>query len=253
MQIRMSSRAVRVGVQVGLVASLLTGTAAYAGMSTETATVTSPEVTGPVAAVGEAVESPAAEAVVAQAEPVVAEPVAAEPVVAEPVAVGPAPAEAAPVEAVPVGAAPVQAGVADVIPAQPAAVVAAPNSAAIPLANKPQSGLTPVALAAQQSGAATPVNPPQVGIPEPPPPPAEPPYGVWDQIAQCESGGNWAINTGNGYYGGLQFTLSTWRAYGGSGYPHHASRAEQIRVAENVLAGQGWGAWPACTRRLGLR
>lgn len=70
----------------------------------------------------------------------------------------------------------------------------------------------------------------------------------WDAIAACESGGNWAINTGNGYYGGLQFTLGTWRANGGSGMPHQASRAEQIRVAENVLRSQGIGAWPSCGR-----
>lgn len=71
----------------------------------------------------------------------------------------------------------------------------------------------------------------------------------WDAVAQCESGGNWAINTGNGYYGGLQFTLGTWRSNGGSGMPHQASRAEQIRVAENVLRTQGIGAWPVCGKR----
>lgn len=71
----------------------------------------------------------------------------------------------------------------------------------------------------------------------------------WDAIAACESGGNWAINTGNGYFGGLQFSPSTWRANGGSGMPNHASRAEQIRVAENVLRSQGIGAWPTCGRR----
>ena len=76
---------------------------------------------------------------------------------------------------------------------------------------------------------------------------------VWDRLAQCESGGNWSINTGNGFYGGLQFTLSTWHAYGGSGMPDHASRATQIAVAEKIQASQGWGAWPACTRKLGLR
>ncbi|MGH3520944.1 MAG: transglycosylase family protein [Haloechinothrix sp.] len=68
----------------------------------------------------------------------------------------------------------------------------------------------------------------------------------WDAIAQCESTGNWSINTGNGYYGGLQFSLSTWKAYGGSGMPHEQSRAEQIRIAEKVLQGQGIGAWPHC-------
>ena len=75
---------------------------------------------------------------------------------------------------------------------------------------------------------------------------------VWDRIAACESGGNWSINTGNGYYGGLQFSLSSWRAVGGTGYPHQASRAEQIARAEKLQAVQGWGAWPACSARLGL-
>ena len=68
----------------------------------------------------------------------------------------------------------------------------------------------------------------------------------WDAVAQCESGGNWAIDTGNGYSGGLQFTQSTWEANGGTGTPAAASREEQIRVAENVLASQGIGAWPVC-------
>lgn len=78
------------------------------------------------------------------------------------------------------------------------------------------------------------------------------PTSTWDALAQCESTGNWSINNGNGYYGGLQFSPSTWRAYGGSGMPHQASKAEQIRVAENTLAGQGWGAWPDCSAELGL-
>jgi hypothetical protein len=80
-----------------------------------------------------------------------------------------------------------------------------------------------------------------------------PAAGVWDRLAQCESGGNWKINTGNGYYGGIQFSLSSWRAVGGSGFPHSASKAEQIRRGELLKAKQGWGAWPACTRKLGLR
>jgi nucleoid-associated protein YgaU len=75
---------------------------------------------------------------------------------------------------------------------------------------------------------------------------------TWDALAQCESGGNWAINTGNGYYGGLQFTLGTWQAHGGTGNPAAASRSTQIAVAERVLASQGWGAWPACSAKLGL-
>jgi hypothetical protein len=70
----------------------------------------------------------------------------------------------------------------------------------------------------------------------------------WDAVAACESGGNWAINTGNGFYGGLQLTMQTWHAYGGQGSPVNASREQQIAVAERVLAGQGIGAWPVCGR-----
>ena len=77
--------------------------------------------------------------------------------------------------------------------------------------------------------------------------------GVWDRLAACEAGGNWSINTGNGYYGGLQFSLSSWRAVGGSGLPSNASKSEQIRRGEMLRARQGWGAWPACSRKLGLR
>ena len=76
----------------------------------------------------------------------------------------------------------------------------------------------------------------------------------WDAIAACESGGNWSINTGNGYYGGLQFSSSTWLAYGGGAYAptaNKASRSAQIAVAEKVLQGQGIGAWPTCGKRGG--
>ncbi|HEY3528181.1 MAG TPA: transglycosylase family protein [Nocardioides sp.] len=76
---------------------------------------------------------------------------------------------------------------------------------------------------------------------------------VWDRLAQCESGGNWATNTGNGYYGGLQFSLGTWQAYGGSGLPSNASRLTQIAIATKVRdASGGYGAWPACAASLGL-
>jgi resuscitation-promoting factor RpfB len=77
---------------------------------------------------------------------------------------------------------------------------------------------------------------------------------VWDQLAQCESGGNWAINTGNGYYGGLQFNLDTWQAYGGTGYPHENSREEQIAVATRLRDANGgsYGSWPHCASQLGL-
>lgn len=76
---------------------------------------------------------------------------------------------------------------------------------------------------------------------------------VWDQIAACESGGNWHINTGNGFYGGLQFTLSSWQAVGGSGLPSNASRGEQIARAKILQARQGWGAWPVCSVKAGVR
>jgi resuscitation-promoting factor RpfC len=73
----------------------------------------------------------------------------------------------------------------------------------------------------------------------------------WDAIAQCESGGNWSTNTGNGSYGGLQFKQATWSANGGVGNPATASRDEQVRVAENVLRTQGLGAWPKCGANAG--
>ncbi|MFJ2774212.1 transglycosylase family protein [Streptomyces sp. NPDC087300] len=78
--------------------------------------------------------------------------------------------------------------------------------------------------------------------------------GVWDRIARCESGGNWQTNTGNGYYGGLQFSAGTWRAYGGGAYAStadRASKAQQIAVAAKVQRAQGWGAWPTCAARAG--
>jgi len=98
--------------------------------------------------------------------------------------------------------------------------------------------------------------------PEPAPAPAPAPAPtsnfaggstVWDSLAQCESGGNWAINTGNGYYGGLQFNLGTWQSYGGTGYPHQNSRETQIAVATRLRdASGGYGAWPSCSASLGL-
>jgi hypothetical protein len=79
------------------------------------------------------------------------------------------------------------------------------------------------------------------------------PDGVWDRLAGCESGGNWHINTGNGYYGGLQFNVGTWHSYGGTGLPSQHSREDQIAVATRLRdASGGYGAWPACAARLGL-
>ncbi|MFF3069624.1 transglycosylase family protein [Kitasatospora sp. NPDC057904] len=81
------------------------------------------------------------------------------------------------------------------------------------------------------------------------------PTSAWDAVAQCESGGNWSISTGNGFYGGLQFASGTWAAYGGTAYAsqaNHATKAQQIAVAEKVLASQGPGAWPVCSHKAGL-
>ncbi|MGQ0832173.1 MAG: transglycosylase family protein [Microthrixaceae bacterium] len=103
------------------------------------------------------------------------------------------------------------------------------------------------------------VGAPVVAPPVPPAPPAPPRAGdpndpaTWDRLARCESDGRWSINTGNGYYGGLQFSLSSWRSVGGTGYPHNASRDEQIERAKRLYASGGWRHWPACTRRFGWR
>ncbi|MEU5363533.1 transglycosylase family protein [Streptomyces sp. NPDC005925] len=94
-------------------------------------------------------------------------------------------------------------------------------------------------------------TPPTAGAPRPCPKDKWP----WDCVADCESSGRWDINTGNGFYGGLQFTQSTWREFGGLTYAPRAdlaTRAEQIAVAQKVLAVQGWGAWPVCSMRYGL-
>jgi hypothetical protein len=82
------------------------------------------------------------------------------------------------------------------------------------------------------------------------------PVRTWNRLAHCESGGRWHINTGNGYYGGLQISPGTWRGYGGKRFaalPNRATKAEQIRIGERIKRGQGWRAWPSCSARLGLR
>jgi Transglycosylase-like domain len=113
--------------------------------------------------------------------------------------------------------------------------------------------------------------PPTTTTTEPPsttttPPPAEDPappstgggfgdpgdYATWDALADCESGGNWQANTGNGYYGGLQFSASTWQAVGGTGLPHEHSRETQIHFGQILQARSGWGQWPHCAAELGL-
>jgi hypothetical protein len=74
---------------------------------------------------------------------------------------------------------------------------------------------------------------------------------TWDRLAECESGGNWAANTGNGYYGGLQFSQASWENVGGAGLPHESSRSVQIEMGKKLQARQGWAAWPTCARQLG--
>jgi LysM repeat protein len=106
-----------------------------------------------------------------------------------------------------------------------------------------------------ESAAVAPAAAPAPHIQKPIPAVTVPSVGtsVWDRLADCESSGNWSTNTGNGFYGGLQFTLSSWQAVGGSGYPNYASKSEQIARAQKLQAVQGWGAWPACSIKLGLR
>jgi hypothetical protein len=97
--------------------------------------------------------------------------------------------------------------------------------------------------------------PPTTSAPKPPPSRTDPnDPATWDRLAQCESGGNWSINTGNGYYGGLQFSKGTWDRLGGAAfaeYPHQASEAQQIEIGKRQHAQSGWDAWPGCRDHLG--
>jgi len=102
----------------------------------------------------------------------------------------------------------------------------------------------------------SPHPPDDVAKPQSATPPVTSVSGVWDRLAYCESRGNWHTNTGNGYYGGLQEDMTFWRNHGGLAYasrPDLASPAAQVAVAQRGLSSQGWGAWPACSRALGLR
>ena len=85
------------------------------------------------------------------------------------------------------------------------------------------------------------------------PRPGDPPDSDFDRLAQCESGQRWDLNTGNGYYGGVQFSASTWHAYGGPDLPSQHTRAEQIEIARRVWRARGWAPWPSCSRQTGLR
>ena len=126
-------------------------------------------------------------------------------------------------------------------PAETAAVPAPPAEPSLPAA---------------EPSPPPPPPPPEapVPVPAPPPPPAAPlpADSEWRMLAMCESGGNWHTDSGNGYYGGLQFSLPSWQSVGGQGLPHEQPRDIQIQMAERLRARQGWEAWPACSRRLGL-
>jgi len=120
--------------------------------------------------------------------------------------------------------------------------VTAPVEVKQQVAENPAVDTQPVAAPVRRAPAQSPVAAPAVGD-----------GSVWDRLAMCEATGNWAINTGNSFYGGLQFTLSSWQAVGGTGLPSDASREEQIARGIKLQAIQGWGAWPACSAKLGLR
>ncbi len=123
----------------------------------------------------------------------------------------------------------------------------------VPVDPSPAPAPAPPSAPAPPPAPEPPAPPPAPEPPAPPPPAADP---VWDRLAQCESTGNWAINTGNGYYGGLQFDSATWRAYGGTEFApqaHQATREQQIAVATRVRDDRGgYGSWPACARKLSL-
>jgi hypothetical protein len=152
--------------------------------------------------------------------------------------------------------------------APPVTIAAAPTTTAAPPAAEaavvpPRPATTTTVAPARKVATlrTTPTTqaPPPPPTTTPPPPPAATTANgdpndpaSWDRMAQCEAGGNWAANTGNGYFGGLQFSLSTWRSYGGTGYPHEASKATQIAIGKKLQAAKGWSAWPGCARKLGF-
>ena len=165
---------------------------------------------------------------------------------------------------------PVEAAVADTSSSSESS---APSSTAAPTTTStteaPSTTVAPVpttepappttAAPVQALSAPAPTAPPTTSAPAPPPTVAPRRAGdpndpqTWERLAQCESGGTWAMNSGNGYYGGLQFSLATWGNVGGSGYPHQATKAEQIKRGQILQQQAGWGQWPHCSRELGYR
>jgi len=121
----------------------------------------------------------------------------------------------------------------------------------------PPTTAAPTTAAPTTAAPTTAPQPPPPAATAAPPPPSSASPGdpndpaTWDRLAECESHGNWSLNTGNGYYGGLQFSLATWQNVGGAGYPHQATKAEQIHRGKILQARAGWGQWPHCSRELG--
>jgi hypothetical protein len=149
------------------------------------------------------------------------------------------------------------------------AAAAEPERAEAPSRQEGQATLDRIASVAEAVAPPTTAAPTTTTAPPPPttapPAPASPPVATgsgysdpanpaaWDRLAQCESGGNWAANTGNGYYGGIQFSLGSWQAAGGTGRPDQASRETQIAIGQRLWQQGGWVHWPACTAKLGYR
>jgi hypothetical protein len=132
--------------------------------------------------------------------------------------------------------------------------------AEMPVGGSPLASTTTTAAPAPAPQRVQAPAPAPVQAPAPAPAPAAPKAGAdpndpatWDRLARCEASGNWAANTGNGYYGGLQFSASSWRSVGGTGLPHQASRETQIEMGKRLQARAGWKSWPSCSRRLGYR
>lgn len=127
----------------------------------------------------------------------------------------------------------------------------APPAAPTPPTSTPPTLAAPPTLAEEEPSPPPPPQPtPPIGPPQPELGSSEP-FGEWDRIARCESGGNWHINTGNGYYGGLQFSYRTWQSVGGPGYPHEQSREVQIHYARILQQRSGWGQWSCAWARFG--
>ena len=125
-----------------------------------------------------------------------------------------------------------------------------PSTTVAPL----EQSLTPPTTAAPTTTTTTAPPPPAPAAPAPVAAKGDPnDPATWDRLAKCEASGNWYINSGNGYYGGLQFSASTWRSVGGTGLPHQNSREVQIEMGKRLLARAGWGPWPSCSRQLGYR